>query len=60
MDPIAEFLVRTFLWVVGTVVGSRFLLWAMDYDRWVWKAERTELLVRLGVAIVVARWVGWV
>lgn len=57
MDAIALFLVRTFVWVVGTVVGSRFLLWAMGHDRWAWKAECTELVVRLGVAVIVARWV---
>lgn len=60
MDAIIVPLVRTLLWALGTVVGSRFALWALGHDRWVWKTASTELVVRVTVALVVARWVGWV
>jgi hypothetical protein len=51
---------RIFLWAVMTLVGAQFSLWALGRDRWARRGDSTEWMVRLSVALVAARCMGWV
>lgn len=59
MGTLSAIVLRIYLWLLATVIGSRLAMWGLGRDRWAKRGDAEEWAIRLAVGCCAARWMGW-
>ena len=55
---LSTLVVRLYVWLVATIIGSRVAMWALGRDRWSRRGDAEEWAIRIAVASCTAWWMG--